>query len=81
MLKKDVQIGDFEYLQASAPLKNSIPLPTAKNFGYIDPQPDPVITAEIASGRFEDDLRRMRMAAWHGADSYHGDQNHRAEPF
>ncbi len=66
--QKDVQIGDFEYLQASAPLKNSIPLPTAKNFGYIDPQPDPVITAEIASGRFEDDLRRMRMAAWHGAD-------------
>jgi D-ornithine 4,5-aminomutase subunit beta len=27
-----------------------------------------VITTEIASGRFEDDLRRMRMAAWHGAD-------------
>ncbi|NKO00923.1 lysine 5,6-aminomutase subunit alpha, partial [Weissella cibaria] len=23
---------------------------------------------EIASGHFEDDLRRMRMAAWHGAD-------------
>ncbi|WP_312578886.1 D-ornithine 4,5-aminomutase subunit OraE, partial [Clostridium sp.] len=28
----------------------------------------PVITSEIASGRFEDDIRRMRMAAWHGAD-------------
>ena len=28
----------------------------------------PVITTEIASGRFEDDIRRMRMAAWHGAD-------------
>ncbi|MGR9101286.1 MAG: D-ornithine 4,5-aminomutase subunit OraE, partial [Gammaproteobacteria bacterium] len=27
-----------------------------------------VITTEIASGRFEDDIRRMRMAAWHGAD-------------
>ncbi len=27
-----------------------------------------MITTEIASGRFEDDLRRMRMAAWHGAD-------------
>jgi D-ornithine 4,5-aminomutase subunit beta len=27
-----------------------------------------VITTEIASGRFEDDVRRMRMAAWHGAD-------------
>ena len=26
------------------------------------------ITTEIASGRFEDDIRRMRMAAWHGAD-------------
>ena len=34
----------------------------------IDPQPRPVITTEIASGRFEDDIRRMRMAAWHGAD-------------
>lgn len=66
--RKDVQIGDFEYLQASAPLKKSMPLPAAKYFQDIDPQPDPVITAEIASGRFEDDLRRMRMAAWHGAD-------------
>ena len=27
-----------------------------------------MITTEIASGRFEDDIRRMRMAAWHGAD-------------
>jgi D-ornithine 4,5-aminomutase subunit beta len=27
-----------------------------------------VVTTEIASGRFEDDIRRMRMAAWHGAD-------------
>ena len=27
-----------------------------------------LITTEIASGRFEDDIRRMRMAAWHGAD-------------
>jgi D-ornithine 4,5-aminomutase subunit beta len=34
----------------------------------MDPQCDCVITTEIASGRFEDDLRRMRMAAWHGAD-------------
>ena len=30
--------------------------------------PDSSITTEIASGRFEDDIRRMRMAAWHGAD-------------
>jgi D-ornithine 4,5-aminomutase subunit beta len=41
---------------------------TAHNFDNIDPQPLPVITTEIASGRFEDDIRRMRMAAWHGAD-------------
>jgi len=27
-----------------------------------------VVTTEIASGRFDDDLRRMRMAAWNGAD-------------
>ncbi|MCX7950525.1 MAG: D-ornithine 4,5-aminomutase subunit OraE [Clostridiales bacterium] len=62
------QHGDFEYHQASKPLENSCPLPAAKSFGYIDPQPDCVITTEIASGRFEDDIRRMRMAAWHGAD-------------
>lgn len=35
---------------------------------YLDPQPSPVVTTEIASGLIEDDLRRMRMAAWHGAD-------------
>ena len=46
----------------------SIPLPAAHYFGDIDPQPDCVVTTEIASGRFEDDIRRMRMAAWHGAD-------------
>jgi D-ornithine 4,5-aminomutase subunit beta len=45
-----------------------VPLPAAHAFGNIDPQCDVVITTEIASGRFEDDLRRMRMAAWHGAD-------------
>ena len=38
-------------------------------FTYHDcSKPLPVITTEIASGRFEDDIRRMRMAAWHGAD-------------
>jgi D-ornithine 4,5-aminomutase subunit beta len=31
--------------------------------GNMDPQPDYTITTEIASGRFEDDIRRMRMAA------------------
>ena len=62
------QLGPFTYLDASKPLKNSVPLPSAKYFENIDPQPMPVITTEIASGRFEDDIRRMRMAAWHGAD-------------
>jgi D-ornithine 4,5-aminomutase subunit beta len=62
------KIGKFEYLQISESLKKSQPLPSAKYFDYIDPQPDAVITTEIASGRFEDDIRRMRMAAWHGAD-------------
>ena len=27
-----------------------------------------MVTSEIASGHFEDDIRRMRMAAWNGAD-------------
>ncbi len=63
-----VQKGPFTYYQVSEDLKNSVPLPAAKSFNYIDPQPDCVITSEIASGRFEDDIRRMRMAAWHGAD-------------
>jgi D-ornithine 4,5-aminomutase subunit beta len=61
-------IGDFEYHETSESLKNSIPLPGSRGFNYIDPQPDCVVTTEIASGRFEDDIRRMRMAAWHGAD-------------
>ncbi|MBU5438155.1 cobalamin-dependent protein [Tissierella sp. MSJ-40] len=62
------QIGKFEYYDSSLPLENSQPLPAAKYFDSIDPQPKAVITTEIASGRFEDDIRRMRMAAWHGAD-------------
>ncbi|GHV82783.1 LuxR family transcriptional regulator [Spirochaetia bacterium] len=61
-------MGPFTYRDASSPLKNDVPLPSAKYFESIDPQPQPVITTEIASGRFEDDIRRMRMAAWHGAD-------------
>lgn len=61
-------VGDFEYHETSEGLKNYIPLPGSRGFGYIDPQPDCVITTEVASGRFEDDIRRMRMAAWHGAD-------------
>jgi D-ornithine 4,5-aminomutase subunit beta len=58
----------FEYHETSKGLKNSVPLPAAHYFDNIDPQPDCVVTTEIASGRFEDDIRRMRMAAWHGAD-------------
>ena len=63
-----LQMGQHQFRDASAPLTNSTPLPSAKYFDNIDPQPLPVITTEIASGRFEDDIRRMRMAAWHGAD-------------
>ena len=61
-------LGPFDYRETSEPLERSIPLPAAHHFEDIDPQPDCVITTEIASGRFEDDIRRMRMAAWHGAD-------------
>lgn len=62
------KIGKFIYKETSENLQNSVPLPAAHSLGGIDPQPEPVITTEIASGRFEDDIRRMRMAAWHGAD-------------
>ena len=63
-----LKMHGFSYQDASQPLKRSVPLPPAHHFGNIDPQPGPVITTEIASGRFEDDIRRMRMAAHHGAD-------------
>ena len=62
------QIGDYIYKDTSSSLVQSIPLPASKYFHNVDPQPRPIITTEIASGRFEDDIRRMRMAAWHGAD-------------
>ncbi|MBR4435565.1 MAG: cobalamin-dependent protein [Clostridia bacterium] len=65
---KDLHMGPFEYHDCTEPLKSSVPLPPAHYFENIDPQPGPVITTEIASGRFEDDIRRMRMAAHHGAD-------------
>jgi D-ornithine 4,5-aminomutase subunit beta len=61
-------LGPFVYRDASEDLTRSVPLAAAHAFGDIDPQSDLVLTTEIASGRFEDDLRRMRMAAWHGAD-------------
>ncbi|MEN8762136.1 MAG: lysine 5,6-aminomutase subunit alpha, partial [Thiogranum sp.] len=65
---KEHSVGSFIYYDASEDLDQSVPLPAAQAFDGIDPQCDMVITTEIASGRFEDDLRRMRMAAWHGAD-------------
>ena len=57
----NLQMGKFTYLNCSEPLKNSVPLPPARFMDNVDPQPDCVITTEIASGRFEDDIRRMRM--------------------
>ncbi|NLY82863.1 MAG: LuxR family transcriptional regulator, partial [Clostridiales bacterium] len=65
---ENLQMGPFTYRQCSEPLKQGVPLPPAKYFDGIDPQPIETITTEIASGRFEDDIRRMRMGAWHGAD-------------
>ncbi|MCX8007970.1 MAG: D-ornithine 4,5-aminomutase subunit OraE [Coriobacteriia bacterium] len=62
------RLHEFEYHETSEPLARGVPLPAARYFEGIDPQPDCVITTEIASGRPEDDVRRMRMAAWHGAD-------------
>ena len=62
------RLGPFVLADTSTNLAHSVPLPAARSFDGIDPQCDVVITTEIASGRFEDDLRRMRMAAWHGAD-------------
>jgi D-ornithine 4,5-aminomutase subunit beta len=64
----NIEMNGYVYQDLSQPLANSVPLPAAKYFNGIDPQPKQVITTEIASGRFEDDIRRMRMAAWHGAD-------------
>jgi len=66
--KEGVDMGPFHFRDMSKPLKHGIGLPASKYFENIDPQPSCVVTTEIASGRFEDDLRRMRMAAWHGAD-------------
>lgn len=60
--------GPFDYQNMSEPLAHSIGQPASRYFNDIDPQPENTITTEIASGRFEDDIRRMRMAAWHGAD-------------
>lgn len=64
----DQKLHGYTYSDTSSSLKNGVPLPAAKYFDNIDPQPLQIITTEIASGKFEDDIRRMRMAAWHGAD-------------
>lgn len=62
-------LGQHEYHDCAEGLTNSIGIPAAvRYFDNLDPQPQETITTEIASGRFEDDIRRMRMAAWHGAD-------------
>ena len=66
--EENLQMGPFTFHDMTTPLKQSVGLPSSKYFDGMDPQPAPVITTEIASGRFEDDIRRMRMAAWHGAD-------------
>jgi len=66
--QQEIKLNQFTYKQASPSLKRFVPLPSAAPLNNIDPQPDAVITTEIASGRFEDDIRRMRMAAYHGAD-------------
>lgn len=65
---ENLEMGPFTFKEMSEPLENSYGLPSSKYFNNIDPQPRAAITTEIASGRFEDDIRRMRMAAWHGAD-------------
>ncbi len=66
--EEGLDMGPFHFRGMSKPLANSVPMLTAKYFENIDPQPQPVITSEIASGHFEDDIRRIRMAAWNGAD-------------
>ena len=68
MPEEGVDMVPFHYRNMAEPLKRSIGLPASKYFENIDTQPQPVVTTEIASGRFEDDIRRMRMGAWHGAD-------------
>ncbi|MCI9514720.1 MAG: LuxR family transcriptional regulator [Oscillospiraceae bacterium] len=65
----ELKAGPFTYRDIAEPMAGeSVGLMTAHYFENIDPQPLPSITTEIASGRFEDDIRRMRMVAHHGAD-------------
>lgn len=65
----NIKMQGHVYTDCSKPLKNSIGIQSSMQyFDNLDPQPIESITTEIASGRFEDDIRRMRMSAWHGAD-------------
>jgi D-ornithine 4,5-aminomutase subunit beta len=59
----DLHMGPFTYRDCSKPLVRGRAAAARTNFDDVDPQPMPVITTEIRSGRFEDDIRRMRMAA------------------
>ncbi|MDR1558571.1 MAG: LuxR family transcriptional regulator, partial [Clostridiales bacterium] len=48
----NLTLGPFSYRDCSEPLPGKhTPLPAAHWFDNIDPQPMPVITTEIASGR------------------------------
>ncbi len=67
--EKNLNMNGHIYKDCSTPLNNCISIQAGvEYFDNLDPQPIQSITTEIASGRFEDDIRRMRMAAWHGAD-------------
>ena len=65
----DLKMGPFEYHELSEPLKAGRSASSGQIFRTTSTRSrTQTITTEIASGRFEDDIRRMRMAAWHGAD-------------
>ena len=73
----NLKMGPFEYHDCSEPLKNGVGLPPAKYFGDIDPQPDAVITTEIASGRYPQNADGG--VAWSG--SYYGNPPYGAVPY
>ena len=63
----NLEMGPYLH-DVSEPLKQSVGLPPAKYFGDIDPPAASGHHDRDCLRRFEDDIRRMRMAAWHGAD-------------
>ena len=73
---KEGKVGEFTYHEISAPLKKSHGLPAARSFDNIDPQPRPVITTEIASGRFEDDIKKNENGGMAWCGSFNGYKNH-----